>query len=318
MQNCPRRNQRKPKEADMTIIDTTSGIQDIFIDGHFDLSKWEEYIEKFVPGAKDICLNDMMDCRNAGYTWEKDYLPILDSVYSDINRRDKAIESFAQVTSNLDDRIYEVFHRTVDVDVYLYLGLCNGAGWVTSVLGKTTILLGIEKIIELDWCDVDSMNGLIIHELGHAYQNQYGILKIATESLSDSFLWQLFTEGVAMTFEQEIIGSSDYFHQDRNGWKAWCETHLELITKSFCDDMKTMTRENQRYFGDWVDFYGHIDVGYYLGTRFVRFMMETDSFDNIINYRLNKVKEEFKRFGAKGEKNVFSERGVTKKIHKCL
>ena len=61
MQNCPRRNQRKPKEADMTIIDTTSGIQDIFIDGHFDLSKWEEYIEKFVPGAKDICLNDMME-----------------------------------------------------------------------------------------------------------------------------------------------------------------------------------------------------------------------------------------------------------------
>ena len=59
-----------------------------------------------------------------------------------------------------------------------------------------------------------------------------------------------------MTFEQEIIGSPDYFH--------------------------------------------------------------TDSFDNIINYRLNKVKEEFKRFGAKGEKNVFSERGVTKKIHKCL
>ena len=60
-----------------------------------------------------------------------------------------------------------------------------------------------------------------------------------------------------------------------------------------------MTRENQRYFGDWVDFHGHMDVGYYLGTRFVRFMMETDSFDNIINYRLNKVKEEFNRFGKR-------------------
>jgi hypothetical protein len=61
-----------------------------------------------------------------------------------------------------------------------------------------------------------------------------------------------------------------------------------------------------------------MDVGYYLGTRFVRFMMETDSFDNIIKYRLDMVKEEFKRFGAKGEKNEFSERGVIKKIHKCL
>lgn len=288
--------EKKPKEVDMTIIDTTSGIQDIYIDGHFDLSKWEEYMDDFIPGAKDLCLNDMMDCRSTGYTWEKDYLPILDSVYSDIIRRDKAIESFVQVTSDLNDRINEVFHRTVDVDIYLYLGLCNGAGWVTSVSGKTTILLGIEKIIELDWCDVDSMNGLIIHELGHAYQNQYGILKISTETLPDGFLWQLFTEGVAMTFEQEIIGSPDYFHQDRNGWKEWCDNHLELITRSFCDDMKTMTRENQRYFGDWVDFHGHMDVGYYLGTRFVRFMMETDSFDHIINYKLDKVKEECRRF----------------------
>ncbi|SEQ48133.1 hypothetical protein SAMN02910369_01871 [Lachnospiraceae bacterium NE2001] len=44
-------------------------------------------------------------------------------------------------------------------------------------------------------------------------------------------------------------------------------------------------------------------------TRFVRFMMETDSFDNIIKYRLDMVKEEFKRFGAKGEKTcIFQKR----------
>lgn len=42
-----------------------------------------------------------------------------------------------------------------------------------------------------------------------------------------------------------------------------------------------------------------MDVGYYLGTRFVRFMMETNSFDNTINYRLNMVKEEFNRFGKR-------------------
>ena len=57
-----------------------------------------------------------------------------------------------------------------------------------------------------------------------------------------------------------------------------------------------MTRENQRYFGDWVNFEGYGDVGYYLGTRFIRFMMETNSFDNIIQYRLDKVKEECRKF----------------------
>ena len=280
----------------MNIIDTTEYIQDIFISGHFDLSKWKEYMDKCIPGAKDICLDDMMDCRNAGYIWEKDYLPILDSVYKESTKREKAIKSFYDVTGNLNNRINEVFHRSIDVDIYLYLGLCNGAGWVTDVSGKTTILLGLEKIIELDWCDEDYMNGLIIHELGHAYQNQYGTLKISTDSLSEKFLWQLFTEGVAMVFEQEIIGNPNYFHQDRNGWKDWCDKNFKLIVRSFCADMKTMTRENQRYFGDWVDFEGRGDVGYYLGTRFVRFMMETNSFDVIIQYSLNMVQEEFSRY----------------------
>lgn len=72
--------------------------------------------------------------------------------------------------------------------------------------------------------------------------------------------------------------------------------YIELIIRSFCDDLNTMTRDNQRYFGDWVSFENHSDVGYYLGTRFVRFMMEENSFDIIINYGLDKIKEEFDRF----------------------
>ncbi len=40
MKNCPRRNQRKPKEVDMTIIDTTSGIQDILVTGSISMDIW--------------------------------------------------------------------------------------------------------------------------------------------------------------------------------------------------------------------------------------------------------------------------------------
>ena len=57
-----------------------------------------------------------------------------------------------------------------------------------------------------------------------------------------------------------------------------------------------MTRENQRYFGDWVRFEGRGDIGYYLGTRFVRFLLQNDSFDQLIQYDIEKVKEEFERF----------------------
>ena len=181
-------------------------------------------------------------------------------------------------------------------DIILYLGLCNGAGWVTKVSGKTTVLLGIEKIIELDWCDIDDMNGLILHELGHVYQAQYGVLNRQLSSSRDQFLWQLFTEGIAMVFEQEIVGDSDYYHQDRAGWKNWCSQNIRLIRQSFFNDLDTMTEANQRYFGDWVSFNGYGDAGYYLGTRFVRFLLGYDCFDNLILYDINDVRKGFEKF----------------------
>ncbi|MBQ1467766.1 MAG: hypothetical protein IIZ27_04745, partial [Solobacterium sp.] len=171
-----------------------------------------------------------------------------------------------------------------------------GAGWVTTINGKTVVLLGIEKIMELNWQDTDNMTGLIVHELGHVYQAQYGILHREFTQLVDHFLWQLFTEGVAMVFEQEIVGDSEYYHQDTNGWKLWCDQNAELIRQSFHNDIRYMTKENQRYFGDWVSFEGYGDTGYYLGTRFVRFLLETDRFDQIIQYSIEEVRQGFDYF----------------------
>jgi hypothetical protein len=249
-----------------------------------------------VPGAKDLCLNDMQEGIDAGFPWETSYLPVLDAVIKDKTKFDQVIESFNLITENLEEKIVKRFGKSVDADVILYLGLCNGAGWVTLVDGKTTVLLGIEKILELNWQDINHMTGLIIHELGHAYQDQYGILKREFDNNPDKFLWQLFTEGIAMVFEQEIAGSPEYFHQYDEEWKKWCDKNIDLIRKSFSDDLECMTNENQRYFGDWVRFEGYGDTGYYLGARFVRFLLGSDTFNNIICYDINDVKTGFERF----------------------
>ena len=280
----------------MNIIDTSGDIGRIFEGGTFDMNAWEAYMDKWVPGAREVCSQDMQECLQSGYTWENEYLPVLKAVQVAAERFEKAVSSFKSVTEHLDERVQECFGKTVDADIVLYLGLCNGAGWVIEINGRTKVLLGIEKIIELDWCDIDSMNGLIVHELGHVYQAQYGKLYIENASPREHFLWQLFIEGVAMVFEQEVIGDTGYFHQDRGGWKEWCESHEGLIRSSFYADLDTMTRENQRYFGDWVSFEGYGDVGYYLGTRFVRFLMKADSFDRIIGYEVGRVKVGFEEF----------------------
>ena len=57
-----------------------------------------------------------------------------------------------------------------------------------------------------------------------------------------------------------------------------------------------MTRENQRYFGDWVRFDGHGDTGYYLGARFVRFLLESEDFDRVIQYGVDEVRRGFRLF----------------------
>lgn len=280
----------------MNIINLSVEMLDSFDLDSFNIEKWKSYMDASIPGVKELCLKEMQETIDAGFSWESDFLPVLNNVIQDDNKRNKTIESFCNVTAHLDERIISVFKKTVNVDLILYLGLCNGAGWVTTLNNKPIVLFGIEKIMELDWCDKDSMFGLVVHELGHVYQNQYGVLHRRFKSDKDNFLWQLFTEGIAMVFEQGIVSNPEYFHQDKNGWKKWCDEHVELIKESFKSDLNSMTEDNQRYFGDWVSFYGYGDTGYYLGALFVRYLLKSNSFDEIIVYDIQEVKDAFERF----------------------
>ena len=288
----------------MQIVDTTDRIGACFDADGFRIKKWERYMDAAVPGAKELCLADMRECVSAGFSWERDFLPVLNAVMQKQGQRSAAISSFQTVTGRLDARIRERFGRTVDCDVILYLGLCNGAGWVTEIGGRTVVLLGIEKILELNWQGTDAFNALVLHELGHVYQAQYGVLHREFDALSDMFLWQLFTEGIAMVFEQELVKDPEYFHQYDAAWIRWCDAHFDRIRQSFAADLPTMTNENQRYFGDWVSFEGHGDTGYYLGARFVRFLLESDRFDNLISYSPEQVRDGFERFLRRTELRI--------------
>ena len=280
----------------MNVMDTSPEMLSSYEDGHFSLERWKEYIGRCVPGAGELNLAEMRETVAAGYSWEEEFLPVLDACYADSGKREEAVRSFRRVTDGLDKRIVSRFGRTVDADIVLYLGLCVGAGWVTPVNGRTTVLLGMEKILELGWGNEDAMTGLIVHELGHVYHSQYGNLSLEGGSSREQFIWQLFTEGIAMVFEQEVVGDRDYFHQDNGEWKEWCRRNAGKIRESFFRDLDSMTDENQRYFGDWVQFEGHGDTGYYLGTLFVRFLLREDSFDRLVQYGINEVVNRFRKF----------------------
>lgn len=280
----------------MRLINTSTKMIASFEAGHFDIEKWKIYIDDAVPGARQICMDDMQECVEAGFSWQNDYLPVLDKVFADHETRNRTIREFCNITETLEAKIMEVFHKDVEADIVLYLGLCNGAGWAVKILDSQFVLLGIEKIMELGWFEKEKMTALILHELGHIYHKQYGLWYEKTYSLPEQFLWQLFTEGIAMVFEQEIVGNPDFYQQDISGWKQWCDSHFELIRDSFNRDRYTMNHKNQRYFGDWTRFEGYGDTGYYLGTKFIRYLMKNETFDNLILFDIEKIKESFERF----------------------
>jgi len=284
----------------MKITDTFDKIPSLFENGSFCMGRWEEYARAIHPDLASLCQEDVRECIATGQvSWEENYLPVLNAVMADDEKRKAAHASFLRATKGLEEKITAAFGRAPDVEIILYLGLCCGAGWVTELGGKTVVLLGLEKIMELSWHGESTMLGLIYHELGHVYQAQFGVLERELPEGRQSFLWQLFTEGIAMVFEQDVAGTPDVFHQYDGAWKAWCDEHFAAILRDFTADLPAMTFAGQRWFGDWVRYEGRGDVGYYLGCRFVRFILEKYAFDEILSFEIGQVEALYAQFAAR-------------------
>lgn len=275
----------------MRVVNACCELDTIFPHNTFCMDTWVKYINSIVPDSSEIFTRKIKR-----YDFDSQCLPVIKNALARKNKRAEVIAAFETITNRLDEKIKTVFHRELDADVILYLGLCNGAGWVTKFNGKIMVLLGIEKIIELDWCSEKEMYGLIYHELGHVYQYQYGTLDTECPNSADGFIWQLFTEGIAMYFEQTLIGNLEFYHQDRDGWKTFMDTHFEELKQDFYHDLNSMDSRTQRYFGDWVKYHGFGDAGYYLAAKFIQFILTSYDFDHVVSFDLPAVKGLFKEF----------------------
>ena len=202
--------------------------------------------------------------------------------------------SFVNVTENLSDRIFKKFRVDLDVTIIFYLGLGNAAGWATTINNQRVVLLGLEKIVELGWYDEKNMQDLIFHELGHIYHFLFEHRELLVSKKKKSVL-QLYREGVAMVFEQMLCGDENRFHQNIDGWLGWCRKNDKIIKTEYLKRVKN-NESVQDFFGDWCSFKGHSDVGYYLGTVFVRSLMNKLSLQEIASMKLSKVYKEFVKF----------------------
>lgn len=278
------------------IIDTSEKIRELFDCEKFNLQKWRSYADSIYPGLAQLLWAEVKEYTASGkYSFEADFLPIIEAVCGS-TEFDVLVSSFRALTDRLSERISESFDKELELDIVLYLGLCNGAGYATNINGRDTVLLGVEKILELGWHSLDELRGLLYHELGHIYHMQHDSFEQETEGCEKQFVYQLFCEGIAMYFEQALVGELQYYHQDKNGWKLWCDAHFSQIVLDFDRELPTMEQFDQRFFGDWVDYCGWGDVGYYLGARFIHHLLDTYSFDELIKLDIGTVLAEYKKF----------------------
>ena len=99
-----------------------------------------------------------------------------------------------------------------------------------------------------------------------------------------------------MVFEQDIIADKDFYHQDKDGWKKWCEENIKHLAESFETALPYMTHDNQNFFGDWVSFEGRGDTGYYLGSKYVRHLLKDRDFNELLNMDIEEIKETFTEY----------------------
>lgn len=248
----------------MHIIDTYPHIGRCLEEGHFSRRGWAAYMDEACPGIRLPVEEDIAD-----YDYTRDILPVLEAAFTDPLRLETMHSSFLSATEGLEERIRSELGTQIDAELILYMGLCSGAGWATRIGDRPTVLLGMEKILELNWIDRDSMIGLIYHELGHLWH--FGQRRAPAFAPEDRALWQLYTEGMAMYCEQRLCQDAHYYHQDRSGWLAWCEENRSRLFAEY-RSRADAGESVQDFFGDWCSFEGKSDVGYFLGAELVRSM----------------------------------------------
>lgn len=271
----------------LLVFDTFDDIKRCFPSGQFSLPEWKKYAAKISKELPDKIMEDI-----ARYSFEKDVLPVVQNVYANWEKLELAHTSFQAAVDKISKQLTGNFHPDCEIQAVFYLGLCSGAGWATTLEGKPAVLLGAEKILELKWYGNDQMFALIAHEMGHLWHQAMGGAFGQAGTVDERAVFQLYSEGVAVWFEQSMHGQDDFYRENHDGWLNWCTAHHTEIKREYW--RRIQQKESvQDFFGDWVQYQGYSDVGYYLGNQFVRWLLKKYTVSEMLRLPISKLKQEY-------------------------
>lgn len=161
----------------------------------------------------------------------------------------------------------------------IHVGIGCGAGWATTFNGQPAVLFGLENLAELNWCNQDSLAGLVAHELGHLLHFEWR--SQANQAEGDGAWWQLYEEGFAQRCETLVMGQ-DSWHMtcSQLGWRRWCAANLQALASGYMESAERH-KPVRDYFGSWFEIQGWRQTGYYLGHEVLRFWERENSLQSL-------------------------------------
>lgn len=250
------------------------------------LSAWENYI-KFNKNIEDTCVSD-----STSYDFENEIQPIIEqALTTDFRQLQEAHENYLTLAKQITSKFNNMFEIDQDINVYFYMGLCNGAGWATNIHGIETVLIGVEKIVELRWHDKVKLESLISHELCHIAHNviRIGGIDYCAPTIKLNNIWHLYTEGFAERYSQKLNIDGVYSERGTE-WTSWCKEHHNEICQEYLHRVNS-NKIAQDFFGDWNSYRGHSDLGYYLGCEFIRYIEQDYDLFEIAKLNISTIEE---------------------------
>lgn len=280
----------------VNIIDTFPYFRDVFkdklnlpVDKKIEL--WEySYIARF-PELERKCKSDYED---SGYSWRNiAETMVFNKTKGDFGKMIEAHENLLQAFGDINKKVKNVFGIEPDINVVLYCGLLNSAGWVTNYDGKRAILHGIDKIAELNWYTMKKIKPLIAHELCHVVhfelRGEEGVEEYTERNNYTRGIWRIYEEGFAQFYQQLLLGSDI----DPRGyeWFEKCELNKDRLKKLYFEALYDEKKGTKEFYGDWFQVLGVSDAGYYLGAQLIKELSLDFSVKEIAMLGFDKISE---------------------------
>ncbi len=231
------------------------------------LACWEDHYMIHWPSLGEMVVKDYAEqgedwrqvARERVFPGMNDKLPAIESAYQNLTQIIGPIEEKVRLTFDFQDAVRYV----------LYIGIGNGAGWVTKYEGNWAVLFGLEGIVDSGFDPPDRLEGLVAHELGHVVHYTWRDARDLNSGAGP--YWQLYVEGFAQYCESMVFPAHSWHMRSASpddDWLAWCCENQAWLAAEFLRSVDG-GQSMRPFFGSWYDLRGRKQTGYFLGHQVI-------------------------------------------------